>query len=98
MSDAAGNLIFYSNGLNVFNNNHDIMENGDSINAGEYAEKWPDEGYGTFYSMLALPMFNNIYYMIHTRILPDECAPFYGGEILYTKIDMNQNNGLVLED
>jgi hypothetical protein len=34
MSDTAGNLLFYTNGIAVWNKNHQIMPNGDSLDAG----------------------------------------------------------------
>ena len=46
--DKEGNLLFYTNGRAVINRHHEIMPNGDSINAGEWADKfWKDpfDGY-----------------------------------------------------
>ncbi|GIV32304.1 MAG: hypothetical protein KatS3mg030_610 [Saprospiraceae bacterium] len=36
MSDAEGHLLFYSNGCEVMNWAHQLVENGDSINPGSY--------------------------------------------------------------
>jgi hypothetical protein len=92
MSDAAGELIFYSNGIKVFDRQHALMENGDSINAGVKADEWVNEGYRGIYNLLCLPMPNDQYWYFHVRFLP-EC-PDSGGEVLYTVIDMNANGGL----
>jgi hypothetical protein len=36
--DSMGNLLFYTNGISIANAIHEIMENGDGINPGEYAD------------------------------------------------------------
>ena len=40
ISDDDGNLLFYFNGCAVINRLHQVMPNGDSINAGEWFEKF----------------------------------------------------------
>jgi hypothetical protein len=95
MSDKAGNLAFYTNGMKIFNKQHLLMENGDDINAGEVADdpQWQAWGYPVLFSTLCLPVGNNLYYYIHTRKRL-ECHHILGGDILYTVIDMNANDGL----
>ena len=34
--DSIGNLLFYTNGFRVFNRNFEIMQNGDSLDIGDY--------------------------------------------------------------
>ena len=38
ISDSLGNLLFYTNGFSIINTEHELMENGDSINYGYYWE------------------------------------------------------------
>jgi hypothetical protein len=88
MSDEAGNLAFYTNGMKIFNKQHVLMENGDDINAGEVADdpQWQAWGYPVSFSTLCLPVGNKLYYYIHTRERL-ECHHILGGDILYTVID-----------
>ncbi|MFK7809794.1 MAG: hypothetical protein AB8F74_18450, partial [Saprospiraceae bacterium] len=60
MSDAEGNLIFYTNGCKIFNADHELMENGNNINAGEVNDiQCPDDeldgAYTVTNGILALP-------------------------------------------
>jgi len=93
-SDSAGNLIFYTNGLNVFNRLHSVMENGNNLNAGVMASdpSWAS-GYPEFFTMFCLPGSENKYFLIHARRI-NECNYFMAADILYTTIDMNANGGL----
>lgn len=100
MSDASGNLLFYTNGCDIADATHAIMENGDNINAGEVHEI--QCVFGTGYtsgtqSCLALPLPGNpnLYYLFHKHIVywsdPWDVAT---DAILYTVVDRNGNNGL----
>ena len=104
MSDAEGNLIFYSNGCEIFNAEHELMENGDSINAGYVYEyqcltETTGTGLNSYTSpqgMLALPApgEDSIYYLFHSRLIylfdPWEVKI---DRMLYTKINMNKEDG-----
>lgn len=101
VSDFEGNLLFYSNGCDIQNAAHQIMENGDSLNVGETHDYYCDveEGWGVFpgsvQSMLALPQpkHDSIWYLFHIGYN----ASFFGGgpgKRYCSKINMNANNGL----
>ncbi len=96
-SDSVGNLLFYSNGLRIFNINHQLMEGGDTINPGSVwnNSNYDNDGYYTGTSPFALPLPNssNIYYLIHEDIAFPLGAGTYE-HLYYTVIDMNANNGL----
>jgi len=71
--DKDGNLLFYTNGRGVINRFHQVMPNGDSINAGSFAEKyWGGEfnGYPGSQDVLILPDPGNEngYYLFHKLI------------------------------
>jgi hypothetical protein len=101
MSDADGNLLFYTNGGQVRNKFHQLIENGDSLNfsPGEY----PSQIYGTQVAypltstLLVLPGTHNKnwYHIIHlTHVW---CGPALPGicprPLLHTLVDMSANNG-----
>ncbi|MCR9054028.1 MAG: hypothetical protein ACE362_01150 [Phaeodactylibacter xiamenensis] len=110
MSNAEGELIFYTNGCEVHNARHQLMENGDGINPGDVHNNQCDEsqhspGYTVpFQGALAIPVpgDTNLYYLFHIRSAydPIQGAP-YGAliQLLYTVVDDAQNggNGSILE-
>jgi hypothetical protein len=95
MSDAEGQVVFYSNSCNIADASHSIMENGDSINLGY---QWDSHGGELPFSSISVPDLNNedIYYFFYSH--PD--TPAFNGflwpikYILYSVIDKNANNGL----
>ena len=101
--DKDGNLLFYTNGCAVANRLHEIMPNGDSINAGSFFDDFwfatCDRGYpGTQdITILPDPGNKNGYYIIHKPISynPDDPSlrPFTKDSLKYTYVDMALNNG-----
>lgn len=101
MSDADGNLLFYTNGGQVRNKFHQLIENGDSLNfsPGEY----PSQIYGTQVgfplteTLFTLPGTQNKkwYHIIHQTYV--YCGPALPGiclrPLLHTLVDMSANNG-----
>lgn len=96
MSDANGIFQFYSGGCRIYNNENQVIENGEDINEGDYSnEVCPgnSDGYLNHNGLTSLPAPGHpgVYYLFHIRRLgsfPDDT------EALYTLIDMNANNGL----
>lgn len=90
-----GELLFYTNGKQVANKNHEIMPNGDSLF--NYQSQWDFYFTGSFTPQGALilpdPADTNIFYLLHTSyhfnglVFPPE-------NLYYSKIDMSLNNGL----
>jgi len=94
-----GELMFYTNGCRIMGKNHDIMENGDSINPGDQFKYYCNEGPSSFYSNfngnLALPMpgtSNSDKYVLLTR--PKRLVLPSMQKILYHEINMSGNGGL----
>lgn len=86
VSDAQGNLLFYTDAYHVWDKNHHPMPNGNDLQTGNALE-----------STLILPVLNNPdqYYILHmsgniTFLGADPDAY----ELRYTKVDMSLNNGL----
>ncbi|MFT4760043.1 MAG: hypothetical protein ACI9XO_002413 [Paraglaciecola sp.] len=69
ISNKEGQLLFYTNGGKIFNFNHQLMLNGDSLSAGEYADNFSESGFEITQGMLILPSPKNdsIYTLFHTE-------------------------------
>lgn len=57
--DQNGDLLFYTNGLNIYNADHDIMENGTNINPGPFRDGTQGRGYILNQGALILPKPNS---------------------------------------
>jgi hypothetical protein len=98
-----GELLFYTNGIVVANMNHELMENGDSLNPGPTAYAFYDHGYIAQQGALILPIpeNQNLFYLFHSHReegnvqIPGPHSPYF----YYSLIDMQANNGkgIVLE-
>ena len=86
ISDSSGNLLFYANTIAgnpwhstlVYNNLHQVMQNGDSI----VGEAWYNE-------LVIVPVGGSLYYLFSTPV-----AHPNGKGLFYSVINMNQNGGL----
>ena len=89
ISDAEGNLLFYTNGENVWNKLHLEMPNGDSLHIG----KLSTSGYGSSITqgviILPVPGSETLFYIF--QIQADLLSDNYGLE--YSVIDMEQDGG-----
>lgn len=98
ISDSAGNLLFYTNGIVVANAQHQIMENGDSLNPGPIAWAWHEQGNIVQQGALFLPLPNNerYYYLFHTK--RDNADALFPGPhistLYYSLIDTWGDQGL----
>ncbi|MCB9048202.1 MAG: PKD domain-containing protein [Lewinellaceae bacterium] len=99
ISDISGNLLFYTNGLEVRNFNNDTLVTG--LAPTQMSEQWSNFGYinpqGTL--ILPLPESDSLYYVFHED---RDWAPHGGSwvqNLFCTKVDMaaNNNAGIVLE-
>lgn len=100
--DKEGKLLMYSNGCAIADQDHKIMENGDSINFGDawkyFCPFKYSEGYPVTQNSLILPDPGNNdgdrngYYLLHKR---NEISYNYSWTpgVSYTYVDMNANNG-----
>ena len=83
ISDENGNLLFYTNGLDVFNRLHQVMPNGSGLKGGLSSTQ----------SSLIIPFPGNCkkYYIFTTTTL-EEARPIKG--FYYNVVDMNEDGGL----
>jgi len=95
-SDSSGNLLFYTNGLAIHNYLDQLVENGDTLNPGDWWDGSGNGGYDNHLGSFPLPYpgHPNQYVYFHTGVLFDidssyvRHSPFY-----YTIVDMNANGG-----
>ena len=85
ISSPNGDLLFYSNGINIWDSSHNLMINGSGL-----------LGHETFsqgVSIIKKPFSDNIYYVITLNFGPN----YYSEEFLnlfYSEVDMSLNGGL----
>lgn len=92
--DSMGKLLCYTNGLEVYNKEYQIMPNGDDLNPGEIANISEQGGYTQHGVVLFLPWPEHTqnYFLIHKTT---DRVPFiwYSLNLLTTLIDMNRDSG-----
>ncbi|HYD92460.1 MAG TPA: PKD domain-containing protein, partial [Flavobacterium sp.] len=88
ISDAQGNLLFYTNGVTVWNANHEIMENGEGLLGNSSSTQ----------SGLIVPAPNNpnIFYLfsVNGSILQTSEATFIADGVFYSEIDMSLDGNM----
>ena len=100
MSDSSGQLIFYTNGLHIFNIEDTIMQYGDTLNPGkfrdDYDRKFGSQGLWQPPIAIHFPGHPDEYLLFHISVPIENLttnlyrhAPFY-----FSRIDMRQNGGL----
>ena len=79
--DKYGNLLFYTDGITVFNSQHDTMPNGTNL---------PGSLYVPYCIIIPHPRNNNLYYILSTT--NNNTSPTYS--VFFSLIDMRLDNGL----
>lgn len=101
MSDSLGNVLFYTNGAQVYGKNDSLMVNGDSLVSGAYYNQFWQSGFNIAQSTLILPLPNhpNLYYLFHNTIGTSTNTYEHPKDLYYSVIDMNQvgGNGAVIQ-
>jgi len=95
--DTVGNLLFYTNGISITNEIHEIMENGDGLNPGQFADDHQTYGYKLIQGAIIIPKpeSDSLYYLFHaSREYPNEDLSSHSRELYYSLVNMNANNGL----
>lgn len=101
--DTSGNLLFYTNGCDIFGADDKVLENGESINPGGYHDILCDQinrGYFAGYpGIMILPQPENPfrYYVFHKRVESDDVDP-YVNQLLCSVVAFDSDgNGTVIE-
>lgn len=100
-NNEGGNLLFYTNGCSIYNNQNEIMENGDNINIGALNYEQECEGLGILYvrsGNLTLPMPDSPdrNFLLHLRAI-DNTDSIYKpllDRLYFTEIDVQASDGL----
>ncbi len=94
ISDAAGNLLFYTNGYYIADATHDTMDNGNNISPSGWSTLQP-RGLNVPQATLIIPVPDSLgkFYLFHSTL---DNAPYYnrGHQLYMSKIDMSLNGGL----
>ena len=95
ISDTAGYLLFYTNGVMIGDKNKNIMMSCDTLNPG-YWNNNADLGYFAHKAVLILPQPNHdsMYYVFHNRMYDSNAGIDSLEGAYYTTVNMNRNNGL----
>ena len=100
INDPGGHLAFYTSGCNIYNRNHEIMENGqDIIIGGENAEN-RCEKYEAILNLLSstvilpIPEQAGKYINFQLRLEETTDTTYVEDKYFYAIVDMNENNGL----
>lgn len=100
ISDKEGKLMFYTNGCAIYNSDHSIVENGDSLNTP--SSQWQSICYDKIGSykydqsiiILPLPNHDNIFYIFHLR---SKNYFTYYEDYLYTVVQKENGNLQVIQ-
>jgi len=99
ISDEEGNLLFFTNGCEVHNSDFELMENGDSLNFDqqfwELANLNCRKGYPGSQDVLIIPSMasDDQFYVFHKPRIVVEINDPQAIPILYSVVDMSENNG-----
>ncbi len=109
ISDSNGSLLFYTNACDMFNRNHEQLQNGEKVNFGKIYDRYCtqlDDGYPSAQGWLTIPApFDKEKYIAVYLSIDEE--NFYSKHILYSIIDNNeaankvtvvQKNEVVMQD
>ncbi|MCC7464715.1 MAG: T9SS type A sorting domain-containing protein [Saprospiraceae bacterium] len=96
-ADTQGELLFYSNGCEIANRNHEIMPNGTGLNPGEMSDRVCSQtGYILPQGAMAIPAPGkpDHYYLLHSGAAYEPARKLIRGPLYYTEVDMTLENGL----
>lgn len=92
ISDSNGQLLFFTNGIQIENGFGEIITNGTGLNPGPIAESFRDFGYPLDQGALFLPNFKESgqYYLIHaSREYPNNIISDHTRKLYFSKIELS---------
>lgn len=96
IADAAGNLLFYTNGIYIANANDQPMLNGTGLNPGPFATTYTNTGIPIVQGELILPKPGSLahYYLFHVAGAYLPLGYVQPTALFYTEVDMTLDGGL----
>ena len=97
MSDQEGNLLFYCNGIDLMNAQHELMDNGEWMLQDVVAQYWKDDGYPLKQGMTSIPYpgTDNKYLLLYTnRVNTNDTMTAHSNRLFFSTVDMSLNNGM----
>jgi hypothetical protein len=92
--NSKGELLSYSNGFQVSDKSHNIMQHGDSINPGTFFSSSIGNTIPGGAIMLPCPGDSSLVYLVHQKYEPDTSYTLIIPGLYYSLIDLKLNNGL----
>jgi hypothetical protein len=96
--DSSGDLLFFSNGLAIYDKNGDLLENGDSLSPCAYTSSMGANGLNISQAVMFLPKpgNSNYFYLFHfsNDTLSSDSIALRPGNLLYSLIEKDSNGGL----
>tara|TARA_R110000868_G_scaffold5395_2_gene32788 strand:+ start:8364 stop:11078 length:2715 start_codon:yes stop_codon:yes gene_type:complete len=89
ISDASGNLLAYTDGITVYNKNHQIVQNGTGL--------YGDPSSTQSAIVVPKPQDPNIYYIFTVDTSVNETDPDFGLNYSVLDISMNNGNGAIIQ-
>ncbi|MEO8088511.1 MAG: hypothetical protein ABI763_16950, partial [Bacteroidota bacterium] len=96
ISNAQGNLLFYTNGIYIANTNNDTMLNGDNLNPSSFTTSSSQHGLTIDQADLIIPFPGNStkYYLFHeTAYYLSSLSAYVSYELYYSIVDMSLGGG-----
>jgi len=104
ISDREGNLLFYSDGIKVASNNHQILENGDNLGPNEFHQSWYDIGLPLPQGTMILPypgQADSLYFLFYSEMSNEQIgdSQFSVPNFLYSTIKTGtENNSITVQE
>ncbi|MEZ4930780.1 MAG: PKD domain-containing protein [Saprospiraceae bacterium] len=93
--DTSGTMVYYTNGSQILNSDHEIVPNGNNLNTGPYAISNGNAGYRVPNSEFFLPMpgHKDSLLLVHISIDDDDVVVITGRTLHQTTLTLNDSNG-----
>ncbi len=102
ISDTNSNLLFYANGIVIYDAQGDTMQNGAGLSPSSWTNSIQNTGLNLLQAVVTIPIPGSAtqYYLVHTTLDSSISIPvfpfyeYYGTKLYYSVIDMAANGGL----
>lgn len=90
--DTMGNILLYTNGIYIADSTHKMIENGDGLNPGFFAEQYKNSGYRNPWGavFISIPSKSESYYLIHSGLEKNDSLILQLSPLYFTRIEKKQ--------